>query len=123
MTKTILLILLAEVWSTIGQILFKKSTNEMAPRGLRGLGGHADFLKEVMAKPLVWLGLGAQALGIVTWLAALAGADLSVASPVGSMQYILILVAAHLFLGEKISWPKLIGTLLVVLGIVLVAVS
>jgi drug/metabolite transporter (DMT)-like permease len=123
MLKVILLILVAECWNTIGQILFKKSTNTVEVQSLRGVSTNLRFLKNVLMKPLIWLGLGSMTIGLMIWFIALSGADLSVVSPIGSLQYILILISAHLFLGEKINRMKLTGTLLVVLGIILVAMS
>lgn len=123
MIKIIIIILIAEIWCAVGQILFKKTTNGMELQSLRGVNSHIKFMKNILTKPMVWLGLGAMTLGLLIWFAALAGADLSVVSPISSLQYILILFAAHLFLGEKINRKKLIGTLLVVLGIILIAMS
>jgi drug/metabolite transporter (DMT)-like permease len=123
MLKVILLILLAEIWNTAGQIFFKKSTNALEVRSLRGVSTHIKLFRDILTNPLAWLGFGSMAMGLVIWFIALAGADLSVVSPIGSMQYILILITAHYFLGEKINALKLIGTLLVVAGIVLVAMS
>jgi len=123
MLKVVLLVFLAELWNTAGQVLFKKGTNAIEVRSLRGVKNHLVFLKEIMAKPAVWLGFGSMAAGLVIWFIALAGADLSVVSPMGSMQYIIILIAAHFLLGEKINFLKLTGTLLVVLGIVLLSLS
>jgi drug/metabolite transporter (DMT)-like permease len=41
----------------------------------------------------------------------------------GSIQYILSMLAAHFFLQEKIDTTKLIGTSLITLGIILTAAS
>lgn len=123
MLKVVVLILLAETWHTAGQIFFKRGTNSLEPSSLRGLGAHISFLKKLASKGAIWLGFGSMAVGFLIWLAALARADLSIVSPLGSMQYILVMVSAHFFLGEKISLPKLAGTLLVVAGVVLVSIS
>jgi uncharacterized membrane protein len=61
--------------------------------------------------------------GMVVWLMALAQADLSLVFSIGSLQYIMILVLAHFLLGEKIDKMKLIGTFLVVAGIILITIS
>ena len=63
------------------------------------------------------------AIGLVVWLLAIAQGNLSLVFPIGSLQYILILFLAHKFLGEKIDRMKLIGTLFVMAGIVLMSVS
>ena len=121
--KLLLLVLLAEVWATAGQVLFKKSTNTLQTPDLKNWDSYARFVRKVLGMPGIWLGLGAMALGLVVWLVALAQNDLSLVFPIGSLQYILILIAARLFLGEKIDRMKLAGTLLVVAGIVLITLS
>jgi drug/metabolite transporter (DMT)-like permease len=123
MVKIILLVLLSESITVVGQILFKKSTNTIGAYNLRNGSERARFLSEVFARPQLWLGVVVMTAGLVVWLLAIAQGDLSLVFPIGSLQYILILFLAHKFLGEKIDKMKLIGTLLVMVGIVLMSVS
>ncbi len=117
------LILLAETWNTIGQVFFKKATNQLEIPTLRSIKSYLTFLTRVLKKPGIWLGLGSLGIGIILWLMALAQGDLSLVYPIGSLQYILTLIAARIFLHEKIDGMKLIGTLCVVVGIILIAKS
>ena len=121
--KVILLVLLSEIWNAAGQILFKKSTNAVDAGKMRGVAGHVGYLQSVLAKGSRWAGFSLQVVAIATWLVALAQADLSFVFPVGSIQYIFILFGAHIFLGEKIDRMKIAGTLLVIAGIALIALS
>ena len=114
MVKTILLVLVAEILASWGQILFKKSANALETYELHRLEGHAAFVRDVLTEPKVWSGMLAMTASLIVWIFALASADLSVVFSLGSMQYIVILFAAHYFLKEKIDLPKLTGTLLVV---------
>jgi len=123
MIKIILLVLLSELFMAVGHILFKKTTNALGIFNLRRLQTHILFLKEVLMRPMIWVGFMSMAVGLVIWLVALAQGDLSLVFPIGSLQYILILFSAHIFLNEKIDKMKSLGTLLVVLGITLIAVS
>jgi len=123
MVKLLLLILLAEIFTAIGQILFKKSTNALESYSLRGVNTHIRFLRDVLTKSSIWIGFLSMAIGLVIWLTALAQADLSLVFSIGSLQYILILFLAHILLGEKIDRMKVIGTFLVVFGIVLITIS
>ncbi len=123
MIKIIILVLLSEIFAAIGQILFKKSTNTLQSYSLRGVNTHVRFLNDVLAKPSIWIGLFAMAISLVIWLIALAQGDLSLVFSIGSLQYILILFLAHIFLEEKIDRMKFMGTFLVVLGIVLITMS
>lgn len=123
MIKIILLVIVAETFTAIGQVLLKKSTNDLESYSLRGVNTHIRFLTDVLAKPSIWIGLFSMAIGLVIWLIALAEGDLSLVFSIGSLQYILILFLAHRFLGEKIDRTKVIGTLLVVFGIILITLS
>lgn len=124
MIKTILIVLCAEIVTAVGQVLFKISTNSAREgHDLGAIGHHLDFLKDVLSKPALWGGLIAMAAGLGIWVVALAGAELSIVFSLGSMQYVLILVLAHVILGEKIDVMKTTGTLLVILGIILIAFS
>ncbi len=123
MVKIILLVLAAEILGTIGHLLFKKTTNMVEAYDLKKAGNHLRFLRDVFAKPSIWLGLAACAAGLIIWLMALAQGDLSLVYPLGSVQFVLILFSAHIFLDEKIDKMKLLGTFFVVLGIVFITLS
>ncbi len=123
MTKVLIFIIIAEIWTAIGQILLKKGTNSLETQSLRGYGSLMRFIRNVLSKPIIWAGLVSMAIGIVVWLMALAQGDLSLVFSIGSIQYIMILFLAHFLLGEKIDRMKLAGTLLVVLGIILITIS
>ena len=121
MIRTVLFVFTAEIWNTAGQLLFKQSTNALPPMQGSDWRSYADFLKAVMRRPGILLGLLSMALGLVFWLVALSQAALSVVFVLGSMQYILILVASRFFLGEKIDGVRFLGTLFISIGITLVA--
>ena len=121
--KVMLLILLSELWNVTGQIIFKKSTNTIDAGSMRGVSGHARYIKSALMKNSIWMGFGFQVLCVATWLVALAQADLSFVFPMGSIQYILVLFCTYIFLGEKIDRMKLTGTILVIAGIVLITLS
>lgn len=123
MVKIILLVLLSEAITVIGQILFKKSANNIGTYNLRVGSDRIRFLSEILTRPSLWLGMLAMTIGLIVWLFAIAQGNLSLVFPVGSLQYILILFLAHKFLGEKIDRMKLAGTLLVMAGIALMSIS
>lgn len=123
MIKIIFLVLAAEIFTAVGQVLFKKSTNALELYSLKTGAARVRFLREVFAKPSIWGGFLAMIAGLVVWLIALAQGELSFVFSIGSLQYILILLLAHMFLGERIDKMKFLGTLLIVLGIVLITIS
>ena len=120
MTFTILSVLFSELWNTLGQILFKKSTNGLNFTHEKNIKSYLDFLAQVIRQPGILLGLLAMAVGLIFWLLALSKAELSVVFPLGSIQYILVLLAARLFLSEQTDAMRISGTVLITLGIVLI---
>ena len=123
MVRILLFVLLSEVLTAGGQILLKKSANSLGKHDLKNVGAHLRFLSDVFSKPELWAGFVFMAFGLVVWLFALTEGDLSLVFPLGSSQYILILVLAHFMLGEKVDRMKFFGTLLVMFGIVLITVT
>lgn len=121
--KVLLLVVAAEILTAAGQIMFKKSTNSVEFHSLRGAESVRRFLGSVMSRPTIRTGLLSMAAGMMVWIAALAQADLSLVFSLGSIQYIMILFLAHYLLGEKIDRMKLIGTILVSAGIILITIS
>ncbi|MDO8525611.1 MAG: EamA family transporter [Candidatus Omnitrophota bacterium] len=122
-TGIMLAILLSEIFNVTGHILFKKGINAIDAGPMRGWTGHVEYFRSALGKSSIWIGFGFQVLCVAAWLVALAQADLSFVFPVGSVQYIFILFGAHIFLGEKIDRMKVAGTILVIAGIALIAVS
>lgn len=123
MIRMMIFVLVAEIWTAIGQVLLKKSANSLETNSLRGANSIARFIKEVLMVPIIWYGLFAMAIGMVIWIMALAQADLNLVFSLGSVQYVMILVLAHFMLGEKVDKMRLIGTFLVILGILLITIS
>lgn len=61
------------------------------------------------------------AAGAFLWMVVLSREDLNFAYPFIGLTYILILVVGHFALGEAITTPRVMGTLLVAVGVVVVA--
>ena len=123
MLKIVFLILLSAILISIGQVFFKKGVTPLETPDLRRAGSYGKFIRNVFATPMIWLGFAAIGSGIVVWLVALAQTQLSIAFPIDSLQYLVILIIARIFLGEVIDRMKLAGTIFVVAGICLISMS
>ncbi|MBN2453621.1 MAG: EamA family transporter [Candidatus Omnitrophica bacterium] len=123
MIKVLVFVIISEIWTAIGQVLFKKSVNSLGVHSLRGIRNQKRFLKNVLTHPSIWMGLSCMVAGMLVWLMALAQGDLSLVYSAGSIQYVMILFLAHYLLGEKIDRMKFIGTFLVFFGIILITIS
>ena len=118
MHKAIIFVIIAECWITIGQIMLKKSAEHLNTNpDNRPWVMHT--LRSLGRLPSLWIGLLSMLAGLICWFAALRVGQLNFVYLLGSIQYIFALVAAHFFLNERINTGKIIGTLLITLGIVL----
>ena len=123
MVINFLLILLDVLVSVAGQLLLKKGMTDVGRIDV-------DFFSQPLlglwrmftTTPLVMLGLALYAVGAVIWLIVLSRVDLSFAYPMIALTYVLVPLAAWLFLNEPAIPPmRWIGMGVIIAGVVLVA--
>jgi drug/metabolite transporter (DMT)-like permease len=115
-------ILISVLLGAAGQILLKKGMNSMGPVTLT-LNQLPTTLWRMGTNPYVLIGLLIYVTGTVFWLAALSRVDLSYAYPFASLSYVIMLVASWLLFGENITPIRLVGSLIVGLGVILISRS
>ena len=76
---------------------------------------------KMLLLPNVLLGLLFYTVGTVFWLIALSKIELSVAYPMLSLGYILLMILSYFLLNETITIYKIAGTLLVIVGVTLIS--
>lgn len=74
-------------------------------------------------QPALLLGLAMYAAGALLWLYVLARWDVSKAYPLVGLGFVLTLLVGVAFLGERLSWERALGCLLVCGGLVLIVRS
>lgn len=89
--------------------------------GMDRLRTSAGALWQAAFSPLVWAGLVLYGLATVLWLFVLSRLPLSVAYPVQAIAYVLGLVMARIVLGDPVPPLAWLGSLLVLLGVGLIA--
>jgi uncharacterized membrane protein len=86
-----------------------------------GVGAFADgalgYVFMLLLDPFVLSGLAAAFLAACTWMLAVSRLELSKAYPFVAMSFVLVPLAAWLFLAEGLSVRVLVGAALIVLGI------
>ncbi|MFC1975635.1 EamA family transporter [Chloroflexota bacterium] len=122
MTIAIGYILISVIAGAAGQILLKQGMGVMGPVTL-SMDQLFNTLWRIGTNPYVVIGLTIYVTGTVFWLAALSRVDLSYAYPFASLSYIVMLVAAWQLFNENISPLRLIGTLIICLGVFLISRS
>ena len=121
--KLILLLAAAELFICSAQFLFKAGANRFKKHNLNNIQGYVSFIKESLKVPAVWAGLLLNTLAVVVWILVLALVDLSLAIPLDSIHYIMVLVGAHFILKERLTWESVAATLFIAGGIILVALG
>lgn len=103
-----------------GQLVLKWQVTQ-AGHAPVGLAGKISFLAQLMLNPWVLSGLAAAFAASLCWMLALSKLPLSSAYPLTASSFLLVLAFGALFLDEPLSGPKVIGTALVVFGVVVLA--
>jgi len=119
--------------STLGLIIFSVTLSAFAQICLKiGMSAHgvqkaisssnvSGMAYAVLSNPAVVGGLALYGFGAIVWLSVLARIDVSIAYPFVGISFLITAALAVLILGEPISTPMIIGTSLVILGIVILA--
>lgn len=115
-------ILISVVAGASGQILLKKGMSTMGALTLSA-DQILSILWRIGTNPFVVVGLTVYVCGTVFWLAALSRVDLSYAYPFAASSYVIMLLASWQLFGEDITPLRLLGTMLVGLGIILISRS
>jgi drug/metabolite transporter (DMT)-like permease len=118
---TLLLTLLSVSMSAFAQLLLKTG---LLPSGrIVADAGLIQTIGRMLVNPWVLGGLGVYFLGAIVWLFVLERTEVSYAYPFVSFGFILTMILGSLVLGEHIGPSRVIGTLLIVAGIICVARS
>ena len=119
MKIAIIYILISVLASTVGQLLLKKGMNDL---GSVTLSANQFLLTtwKMVSNPYVFIGLVIYVAGTIFWLAALSRVDLSYAYPFASLSYVVMLVASWMMFDEKITLSRLLGTLVIGIGVLLI---
>jgi drug/metabolite transporter (DMT)-like permease len=122
MNVAIAYILVAVAASAAGQILLKKGMSSMGPLTL-SFNQVFGVIWQIATNPYVVIGLIIYVGGTLFWLVALSRVALSFAYPFASLSYIVMLLASWWLFKEDISLIRVIGTVVVGLGVLIISRS
>lgn len=112
------LVALVVFLGTLGQTMFKRAVNGIpGDSSLLGPAFHLSRSAEFYA------GILFAGLSFVTWLVVLMRSDLSFATPFLALAFPMILLSSVFILHEPIGLLRIAGTLVVTIGIFIVAMS
>jgi multidrug transporter EmrE-like cation transporter len=76
---------------------------------------------QVAANPYVLIGLACYVISVMVWLLVLSRIDVSVAYPMVSLGYVVNALIAYYWLGEELSFLRILGIVIILFGVFLVA--
>jgi drug/metabolite transporter (DMT)-like permease len=120
MNTAIIYILISVLGSAAGQLLLKKGMNSMGPVTL-SFNQLPSTVWQMATNFNVFIGLAIYLVGTVFWLAALSRVDLSFAYPFASFNYVVMLVASWMMFDEKITLSRILGTVVIGIGVLLIS--
>lgn len=111
-------IALTVVLTVYGQIVIKWQAVQAGPLPVDAGSKVIFLLRLVFLNPWVLSGLFAAFLASLTWMAAMTRLPLSHAYPFVSFSFVLVVFSGAVFFHEPLTWPKIVGMILIVAGIV-----
>jgi multidrug transporter EmrE-like cation transporter len=122
MAKYIPLILSGVLLNAFAQILLKK--------GMLGIGYFEiqfqtlfPIIKKVATNLYILLGLGSYVISVAVWLLVLARAEVSYAYPFLSVGYVVVTLMGYFIFQENLSWMRVIGISIIIVGVILLSRS
>jgi multidrug transporter EmrE-like cation transporter len=118
--RTLSLILFSVTITAVAQVILKRGMSGSAMHEALGMGWESATLA-VASNAWVVAGLALYFLGAVIWLVVLNRVPVSFAYPFVGLGFVLTALLAWGLLGEGLSVARALGTLLVTLGVALIA--
>ena len=112
-----LYILATIAFTVYGQLILKWRIATMGPLPTN-VGGKVTFLISLLFDPLIASGFAAALVASFAWMAAMTKFELSHAYPFMSMNFVFVLLLSGWLLNEPITFQKVFGVALIVLGTV-----
>jgi multidrug transporter EmrE-like cation transporter len=113
-------IALTLLFTVYGQLVLKWQVGSAGPLP-SAFGGKLAFLFGQLLNPWILSGFVAAFAASLAWMAAMTRLPLAYAYPFMSLAFVLVMLFGALFLGEQIGAAKVVGTLLVMAGLIVIA--
>ncbi len=120
--RALLLLIPAVIITSTAQLSFKHGMGQV---------GSFDFrpdiligvLPRMLSNPFIWLGLIGEFSALAFYLWVISRVPLSLAYPVLAMNYLVVVLESAVFLGEHVSWTRILGVGIIIFGVAIVGLS
>jgi multidrug transporter EmrE-like cation transporter len=119
MNITFLLIMTSIFLNVAAQLLLKAAMNRVGEFSF-SLYNVAPVVWKLMLNPFLIMGLFIYGISLCIWLLVLSRIDVSVAYPLISVGFIINALGAYYLLGEPLGITRIIGIIVIVIGVFLV---
>jgi len=116
----ILAIFISIFLAVVGQLLLKMGMLRVGKFSFN-ISTLVHQYTRILLNPFVIAGLFAFFISMLIWLYVLSRMELSFAYPFVALNYVLILLGSYFLLKETITLPKMIGVVVIIIGVYLVA--
>jgi len=113
----------AMLLSTTGELFLKRGMNEIGTLDFAAFDAVVPTIIKMLTNPNIWIGFIGFGFGSLFWLSVISRVQLSLAYPMLGLMYVIIVVESWIFLGEGLHPLRVIGALVVGLGVALVGLS
>lgn len=120
MIRDIVLILLSVLLNCGAQLCIRKG---MLMIGEVGLGGMLTNLGTMITNWWLWLAMFCYAASILLWMSVLSKVEVSFAYPFLSVGYVVAAVAGYCLFNEHLSPMRIVGILVICVGVILISRS
>ncbi|NLK20511.1 MAG: EamA family transporter [Epulopiscium sp.] len=114
--KNLSVILTSVILGAIGQVILKVGANKLGEFSLSLNTLYKDLIS-IIKTPEIVLGVVFFFMSFLLWIKVLTKNELSYSYPMVSLNYIIIMIISFFIFHEEISIKKIIGTILIVLGV------
>jgi len=119
-----LTLLLSTVTACIGQILFKKGMLVLGEQKLTGgLFNSIKSLLQIVFSPIIFIGLLLYVFSTILWLFALSKTTLNYAYPFTALTFVFVMASSWLIFSESLPVNRVIGGLIVTIGVIVCALK
>lgn len=122
-SRNLALILFSVTLSGLAQVAFKLGVSTATTRMAVAAGSPVPIALAFAQSPAIIAGLAMYGVGTLVWLNVLARMDLSQAYPFVGLSFMLTAILGHYLFHETFHAGRIMGTALVIAGVILVARS
>lgn len=120
--NALVLLLPAMLITATAQLSFKHGMNQVGELQM-SLSAFATIMPKMLANPFILLGIIGEFSALALYLSVISRVPLSLAYPVLAVGYLITAIEARLFLGEQVTWLRVLGIGVIIFGVALVGLS